>query len=259
MTYLNEKQVERLLAPINGSRVLDLKGMAYVAQHDVRAHMNRIFGFARWSTDVLETVFLFEQQDEKTKRWRVGYRATVKVTVYSPDGTELAHYTDSHAGSNAPQPNLGDAHGLSLTSVVSTAFKRACTNLGDQFGLSLYEKGMRTAIVKGTLVGSPEPHVPDVPVEHAEEAGSESEPTPEQVEAKAKVDEAGDASHDEMLTMLRELWTMESDADRILGVAGFKTKYADHLDDTTKFQGETITFARLADKIATKALTGDKS
>lgn len=246
MTYLSDKQVEQMLEPINPARVLDLKGMSYVSQHDIRAHMNRIFGFGRWSTDVVETVFLFEEQND-SKRWKVGYRATVKVTVFSPDGTELAHYTDSHASGNMPQPDKADAHALALTTAVSTAFKRACTNLGDQFGLSLYEKGSRKAIVKGTLVGTQTPAVPEVPVEHGEEADAVRNTEPED-----------DPTHATMLATLRDLWTEKDDSKRILGIASFKTEHSERLDDTTEFQGEPITFNALADKIATNALTESK-
>lgn len=154
-SYLTAKQVEQLLAPINPRRVQDLKGMAYVAQHDIRAHMNRIFGFGRWSTQVISTDFIFEEKIETSagrEAWKTGYRAVVRVEIHAADGTILATYEDAHVSGNAPQPDRAEAHALALTSAVSTAFKRACTNLGDQFGLSLYEKGQRTAIVKGTLV-----------------------------------------------------------------------------------------------------------
>ena len=253
--YLHKDQVEQLLKPIADSRVMDLRGMSYVAQHDIRAHMNRIFGFARWSTDVLETVFLFEDQDEKTSRWRVGYRATVKVTVHAADGTELAHYTDSHAGSCAPQPVKGDAHGLALTSVVSTAFKRACTNLGDQFGLSLYEKGSRAAIVKGTLVGTDSSDVPEVPVTHGEESPSESDgPTEAQVELQKRTDDVDATDHEAMLDQLRKLWGEKDDAARILGVASFKVEWSERLDDTTLFNGTEMSFAKIADGVATDGM-----
>lgn len=98
MTYLKATQLEKLLQPINPARVLTLKkgstGLSYVAQHDIRAHMNRIFGFGRWSTDVIETAFMFEEQvtTAQGKPAHVAcYRATVKVTVHNPDGTYLAH------------------------------------------------------------------------------------------------------------------------------------------------------------------------
>jgi len=248
--YLSEDQIEQLLKPIAGSRVLKLKRLSYVAQHDIRAHMNRIFGFARWSTDVIETAFLFEEEN-KDGNWKCGYRATVKVTVFAADGTELAHYTDSHASGNMPQPDKADAHALALTTAVSTAFKRACTNLGDQFGLSLYEKGSQNAIVKGTLVGASMGTIPEVEVTHGEEV---TEATDEQVEMEKRTDDVASTLHTEMLDALRKLWTEEDDAARILGVASFKTEYAENLDDSAEFGGKQMTFARIADHIATKAL-----
>jgi Rad52/22 family double-strand break repair protein len=178
MSYLTPQQVDTLLKPINPSRVLSRSGMSYLAQHDVRAHMNRIFGFGRWSTDVLETVLLYEDSEERAggkTYWRVGYRATVKVTVHAPDGTVLAHYTDSHAEESAPQPNRGEAHALALTSVVSYAFKRACTNLGDGFGLSLYNKGQTSSFVKGTLVHPGQDGVAEVEAAPVSEVSHETE------------------------------------------------------------------------------------
>ena len=84
-TRLTYQQVEALLAPINPKRVLGLKKgsstLSYVAQHDVRAHLTRIFGFGNWSMDVLSTDFIFEEQNTETKRWTAGYRATVRVSV----------------------------------------------------------------------------------------------------------------------------------------------------------------------------------
>ena len=158
-SYLTDEQVKRLLAPINPARVLGLsKGrttLSYVAQHDIRAHLNRIFGFARWSTDVLETQFMWEEKvtlSNGGEGWVACYTATVKVTVFAPDGVELAHYTDSHASGNMPNPERAEAHALALTTAVSTAMKRAATCLGDQFGLSLYNKGQRSAFVLATLV-----------------------------------------------------------------------------------------------------------
>lgn len=192
--YLTPKQIERLLRPINPAKVSTLRvggrGMSYIAQHEVRAEMNRVFGFGRWSTDVIETAFMWEEQDEN-KRWNTCYRATVKVTVYAPDGTYLAHYTDSHASGNAPQPDRAEAHALALTIAVSTAFKRACTNLGDQFGLSLYENGQTSAFVKGTLVDMPDAE-PPVPQERQAEPSLAAQAFAAEMERISGIEEAGD-------------------------------------------------------------------
>lgn len=269
MTYLTSKQVDQLLAPIAPQRVLDLKGLSYVAQQDIRAHMNRIFGFGRWSTRVIETEFIFEEQND-SKRWIAGYRATVEVEVFAPDGTFLARYQDSHASGNAPQPQRAEAHALALTTAVSTAFKRACTNLGDQFGLSLYNKGQRTAIVKGVLIHAddaqaateaPVVAVQDIGDEPGGESVQNSGPD-EAVETEvAATDTATDealpglAAKDEVLSALRQLITETDARARIAGVAAVKATCAGTtlLTETVEVGGESLTLGLLADKVAAGA------
>ena len=169
---LTQKQVEALLRPIHPSRVLeDNKGMAHVSQQDVRAHLTRIFGFAGWSDELLDLTLIREApgigRDGKEKGWAVTYRATVRLTVRDQHGQYLASYDDVGTGTSPNLPTLGDAHDFACKVAVSMALKRAATNLGDGFGLSLYNKGQRAALVKGTLVmpeGEGE-HVEDVPAQ----------------------------------------------------------------------------------------------
>lgn len=169
---LTQKQVEALLRPIHPSRVLqDNKGMAHVSQQDVRAHLTRIFGFAGWSDELLDLTLIREApgigRDGKEKGWAVTYRATVRLTVRDQHGQFLASYDDVGTGTSPNLPTLGDAHDFACKVAVSMALKRAATNLGDGFGLSLYNKGQRAALVKGTLV-MPEgegQHVEEVPAQ----------------------------------------------------------------------------------------------
>lgn len=232
--YFTEEQIERLLAPINPARVETLPGkgsLSYLAQHDIRAHLTRIFGFGRWSSRVLETHFVFEEQDSNN-RWKACYRATVELSIHAPDGTLIAVYQDSHASGNAPQPDRAEAHALALTTAVSTAFKRAATNLGDQFGLSLYEKGQRTAFVKGTLI------------------------RPSDSKVGIEPDEGPPGPSDEVLALTAAILALADEQDaskRILAVAGFKTKRADMLDAVTEVDGKQITLGLLADRIAAGA------
>lgn len=239
--YLSPKQVETLLKPINPARVQDLRGMAYLAQHDVRAHLNRIFGFGRWSSRVVESDFIFEEQDSNN-RWKTAYRVTVELSVFAPDGTHLATYQDCHVSGNAPQPDRAEAHALALTSAVSTGLKRAAINLGDQFGLSLYEKGSRNAIVKGTLMDGSE--LPDVPVSLTEEDGAvevvpgTTRPDPSQPVADAHA------------ALVEIMLTEQSAGNRIVAVAGVKTQYAEVMDAVIDVDGTTMTLANLADRVA---------
>ena len=154
MTYLSEDQVELLLKPIHPNRVLSLKGLSYVAGHDIRAELNRIFGFARWSEETLDQMLICENETTTSKggkAWYVVYRTRVRLTVYAPDGTYLTFYDGAHAGEST-HPIRGEAHGNALTNSQTYALKRAAHNLGDQFGLSLYNKGSMDAIVRWTLV-----------------------------------------------------------------------------------------------------------
>lgn len=183
---LTKQQVDALLRPIHPSRVLqDNKGMAHVSQQDIRAHLTRIFGFAGWSDQLLDLTLIREApgKDKKgeDKGWAVTYRATVRLTVRDPHGRALASYDDVGTGTSPNLPTVGDAHDFACKVAVSMALKRAATNLGDGFGLSLYNKGQRSALVKGTLV-VPEgegTHVEDVPEQVSmghDDAGSVEEP-----------------------------------------------------------------------------------
>lgn len=157
MTGFNAAQVAQLLKPIRQERVLrDGKGHSHVSQQDITAHLIRVFGFGQFDTDLvtLDVVFERERLDDKGKpnnRWDVCYRAVMRLTVRDETGREVCHYED---GSTATAQNqtLGDAHDLAMKSAISLAKKRTAINLGDQFGLSLYNKGQVSALVKGTLV-----------------------------------------------------------------------------------------------------------
>lgn len=162
MSGFNAQQTLQLLQPIHPSRVLkDGKGHPHVSQQDITAHLIRIFGFGSFDTDILEAECIFEQPaiDKETKepkpdRWDVCYRAQVRLTIRDADGNEVCHYED---GSTATAQNQtrGDAHDGAFKSALSLAKKRAAVYLGDQFGLSLYNKGQMRALVRGTLVLPP--------------------------------------------------------------------------------------------------------
>lgn len=157
----NAAQVKQLLAPINARRVLkDGKNNSHIAAHDVLAHLNRVFGFGNFSIEVMSTVLVHEScrnpdANYREQRWDVVYRAQVRVSIFEQDDSAgrvgICFYENVSCG-DAQNQVLHDAHDLALKSAVSLATKRACISLGDQFGLSLYNKGQMTAIVKGTLV-----------------------------------------------------------------------------------------------------------
>lgn len=146
---LTSELTKALLQPLDGSRVQkDGKGYSHLEAWDVRRTMNHLFGFTGWSSETTEMV-LVQEVETTTKQgkpaWYVVYRARCVVTVGD------AVYAEWAAG-DATNPTLGDAHDMAIKTAESQAFKRACVNLGDQFGLSLYKNGSTAATV-GDVVG----------------------------------------------------------------------------------------------------------
>ena len=151
-------QVGQLLKPINPKRVLeDGKGHSHVSQQDVTAHLIRVFGFGSFDIKVLDASLVFESErhndkGELTGRWDICYKAMVRLTVRDPQGVKVAFY-ENGSTATAQNQTRGDAHDLAYKSAISLSIKRAAIALGDQMGLSLYNRGQKTALVMSTLVG----------------------------------------------------------------------------------------------------------
>lgn len=154
MSSLKPNQVEQLLKGINPSRVgKDGKGFAHLEAWDVRAHLIRIFGFCNWSQELVNLELIFEEQSERDgkSRWTVAYRATVQLTIHDRDGRPMCVYTEAAAGDASNYPSRADAHDMAIKTAESQAFKRCAVNLGDQFGLSLYNNGGTGSVVRAVL------------------------------------------------------------------------------------------------------------
>lgn len=153
------EQVKTLLNPIKSNRVLsDGKGHSHVSQQDITAHLIRMFGFGNFDIEVLSAELVFEDPRTKptgevTGRWDVCYRAMVRLSVRNPDGLLVAVY-ENGSTATAQNQTRGDGHDLAYKSAISLSIKRAAIALGDQFGLSLYNKGQLGALVIASLVGS---------------------------------------------------------------------------------------------------------
>jgi recombination DNA repair RAD52 pathway protein len=157
MSQFNGEQTVQLLAPIHPKRVLTANGQSHLSQQDVIAHLIRVFGFGGF--DVThphgppQVIFEDEKVDGQGKsRWTVAYRAFVRLDVKDEYGRIVASYEEGSTGDARNQPARSDAHDLAMKSALSLAKKRAAIHLGDQFGLSLYNKGQKAALVLGTKV-----------------------------------------------------------------------------------------------------------
>ena len=191
MSYFSDDQVELLLKPIHPNRVSSLRGLSYVEGHDIRAELTRVFGFGRWSEETMEQHLICETETTTKaggKAWYVVYKTRVRLHIDAPDGTALCYYDGAHVGEST-HPVRGEAHGNALTNSQTYALRRCAINLGDQFGLSLYNKGSMEAIVRWTLV-RPE-NIPadteDIPVITPEEPEfTPEEPAEAQPEVKTE-------------------------------------------------------------------------
>lgn len=150
---LRKNQTDQLLKGINPSRVgKDGKGFAHLEAWDVRAHLIRIFGFAKWSAELVDMEPIFEtfiEKDGKT-RWTVAYRATMRLAIHLGEMGD-AVYTEAAVGDSQNNPSRADAHDMAIKTAESQAFKRCAINLGDQFGLSLYNNGGTGSVVRAVL------------------------------------------------------------------------------------------------------------
>jgi hypothetical protein len=193
---LTPEQVRVLLLPITPNRVQHHRGNAHLEAWDVRRWLNRIFGFGGWDLNTTELALVREiDLNGDGKRWTVIYRAQVRLTVRTADGRVLASYEDAAMGDSQNQPQLGQAHDQAMKTALSQALKRTAVNLGDQFGLSLYNDGSPNAVViKSVPLAGAAPSAPAataVPEDEPVKPEPSPEPAPEQQPQRSARAEAG--------------------------------------------------------------------
>ena len=204
---LNNAQYDQLLKPLNAGRVAKRqqagRSLSYLEAWDVKAHLNRIFGFLNWSADVVESSLAFEEQNEKGQ-WQVGYKVVLRLSI----GSEYpsATYTEAAVGS-ASLPQRGEAHDMAIKTAESDALKRAAINLGTQFGLSLYDNGSLKDVVGRTLDRAGSDTVSDSsPAEAATEPQGEPAPLVTDNEgAEVWIEEMKSAVHTKDIELLLDI------------------------------------------------------
>lgn len=178
---LTDWQLKLLFTPVHGNRVRNLRGMAHMEAWDIRRELIRVFGFGGFNIQTLALDLVAERETKQgdRSRWTVVYRAQVRLTVKDAGGRVLAEYEDGAAGDSQNQPSLGDAHDMAMKTALSQAMKRCAVNLGDQFGLSLYNNGSRDAVVGWSAAHPPAAaaSAPAIP-ERPEDPPVQPEPQP---------------------------------------------------------------------------------
>lgn len=172
MVTLTAAQLDALLQPLDGRRVRQVQGNSHLEAWDVRRHLLRVFGWGGWDFNVLSCECIMHDphpsKDGAKTVHTVIYRVVGQLVVRDPEGTVLATFTDAAAGDAVNQPSLGDAHDLAMKTASSQALKRCAMNLGDRYGLSLYNDGATAAVVGKTLGN---PHLRDVEADEAVNGG----------------------------------------------------------------------------------------
>lgn len=109
----------------------------YVDAYHVISEANRIFGEGGWSYEVTRLEKVSEQvvQAQKGEQLRVGYLATVRVTV----GDTIREGAAVGSGVGHPD-NAADHHESAVKEAETDALKRALRSYGNTFGHALYDK-----------------------------------------------------------------------------------------------------------------------
>lgn len=188
---VTEVQYNYLTHGIDPRRVRELSGKgSHVEAWDIRRTLIRVFGFGGFDIEDRGTCLVKEIENPpgsitygssgKTNNrtvWTVVYRVSLRLIVKDAEGREIAHFDDAATGDAVNQPSLGDAHDLAVKTAHSQALKRCATNLGDQFGLSLYNNGSRNPVVikcaVSPIAAQPAPQPDDAP---AVDGGEMDEP-----------------------------------------------------------------------------------
>jgi recombination DNA repair RAD52 pathway protein len=173
---LDQRQLDVLARPLNSSRVAKRRGdgkeLSYLEAWDVKAHLIRVFGYGNFDIEVLEYHPVFEREYDSSATpsvpmVEIAYSARVRLTIYAPEVTDkdgtpwretVCTYTEVAVGqANVRQSSgsRGDAHDNAIKQAESDALKRCAINLGNQFGLSLYDDGSTADVVKGTVLDPP--------------------------------------------------------------------------------------------------------
>ena len=143
---LSTEQYEALLQGLNPAYVANRRDgggatLSYVEAWHIKRTLTRIFGFGGWSAEVLEAEHMFTEEAPTNRgvNYHVGYKVLMRLTIVDTYGMPTC-FTEAAVGS-ATLPQLGEAHDMAVKTAESDALKRCAINLGDQFGLSLYNGG----------------------------------------------------------------------------------------------------------------------
>lgn len=139
----NEDQIKELKAPLSSGVVKqrDQAGrkVSYIEAYHAENEANRIFGFDAWDRET--ELSLIGEPRSVGDKWRVAYRAKVRITVRTPSGGVVVR--EGCGFGSGIDKDVDQAHESALKEAESDAEKRALKTFGNPFGQALYDKEMR--------------------------------------------------------------------------------------------------------------------
>lgn len=150
---LSDLQLMHLKADLNPARIANRSQggakLSYLEAYDDRATLNRIFGFGGWSGEATESKVLkfgTYTNAQNKEGIRVVAQSTYRLHIHQLGATYSGTAVASQSGNDE-----GEVADFAMKTAESDAFKRCCTNLGTQFGLSLYNDGSTSDVVGNVI------------------------------------------------------------------------------------------------------------
>lgn len=135
---------DELNKAVPASEIKTTQGNAYVRGHYAIRTANRIFGPLSWGLDILDTVLVQDEVkkgSKGTEQCYISYTMTVRLTV---TGDGVSKTTEDAGFGQGINQDRGLAHEKAIKGARTDALKRCLKDLGDAFGLHLYDDGSRT-------------------------------------------------------------------------------------------------------------------
>lgn len=151
MGIFTDEQTKLLEAKLDADAVSERQGLSYIESWHAIAEANRVFGFGMWSTRLIEMRHLGDTLDDKNgkTRYNTAYLALYEVSVQGVAAETLKAaglscvYQDVGFGNAFSYQNPLDNHEKASKEAASDSIKRCLRNLGNVFGLALYDKQQR--------------------------------------------------------------------------------------------------------------------
>lgn len=235
MSILGQPAIDALSSPLDVKHVKERQQagqkLRYVEAWHTIAEANRIFGFDRWSREIVEMRCVWEGtiKTRNGERNACSYVATVRVTVFDPQtdraiGTIVRHGTGAGHGMGS---HPGEAHESAVKEAESDAMKRALMTFGWPFGLALYDKAQSHVESNG---GTKQPppgtapfdEIPDEPL-----PPPEATPQSRRKAASRSADETSDEARDRAAA----LWTEVTNAKALAALAEIDKRERDFIHE----------------------------